>query len=107
MTIYNLVEGWTDPIDCIIKADGVALSLTGITVAIVASDKNGSSVTMPGTVSVTDAAAGKVRYAPSAATDLLNSRSPMNIRWRLTDGSGKIRFVPNAPNRDKWIISLP
>lgn len=107
MTTYNLVEGWTDPIDCIIEADGSALVLTGFSVALVAYDKNGTALTVAGTASITDAALGKVRYAPTAGDVLLlSANSPLKIRWKLTDGAGEIRYVPNA-DADKWIVRKP
>lgn len=105
METYNLVEGWTDPVDCILKADGVALNLTGITVAMLAYDRANTLLTLTGTVSVPSAATGQVRFTP-AATDLLNANSPMKVRWKLTDGAGKVRFIPNA-DADKWTVRKP
>lgn len=105
METYNLVEGQTDPIDCILKADGVALNLTGITVAILAYDRGNTLLALTGTVSVPSAATGQVRFSPTS-TDLLNTNSPMKVRWKLTDGAGKIRFIPNA-DADKWTVRKP
>ena len=104
-TIYNLVEGWTDPIDCILIADGSALNLTGITVAVVAYDASNAPLTLTGSVSIPSASLGQVRFSPSAG-DLVNSKSPMRIRWKLTDGAGKIRYVPNA-EPDRWNVRKP
>lgn len=106
MTEYLLVEGRTSPIDCIILADGVAMSLVSVTVSLKAYDKDGNLLTMPGTVTITDAAAGKVRYTPAGTSDLLNSKSPLRIRWILTDGSSKTAHVPSG-EPDKWTIQKP
>lgn len=110
MSTYNLVEGWTDPVDCTLKAaDGpasppVALNLTGLTVALLAYDKNDAPLTLTGTAVIQSASTGQVRFSP-AATDLKAENSPLKIRWRITDG-GKIRYVPNV-EPDTWIVRKP
>lgn len=101
-TIY-LVEGWTAPIDWQLLLDAAvpATALSG-SITLVAYDRHGDPLTMPGTFTITSAADWKVRYTPSSATDLLNANSPMKVRTKLADGS----FVPDgAP--DKWVVSKP
>lgn len=106
-TTYNLVEGWTDPIDCILQADGAALNLTGLSVSLLAWNKALSPLTVAGSVSVTSAAAGTVRYSPTSGDALiLHANSPVSVRWKLTDGSGKIRFIPNT-DPDRWVVRQP
>lgn len=103
MTIYNLVEGWTDPIDCILEADGVALNLTGYTVTMVACDKSNTALTVAGTVTVVSAATGQVRYTPTSSDVLLlNANSKVYVRWKIT-AAGKSRYIPNG-EPDQWIV---
>lgn len=101
----ELVQGWTDPINHILKADKVIVNLTGMTVALLLYDKLDALVAFTGTVSVPDAAGGKVRFSP-AANDFLAASSPYKMRWKVTDGAGKISFFPNQ-TAYPWIVRLP
>jgi hypothetical protein len=106
MTTYTLVEGWTSPIDCILLADGVAISLQGVTVDLLAYANTRNQLNVLGTVSVVDADAGIVRYTPTADDVLLlASNSPISVRWELTDSNG-IKYVPNGL-LDRWVINKP
>lgn len=115
MATYYFVQGRTDPIDMIVTLtdpDGVEVntSFAGFTVLLLATDRAGNAISMPGTTTIQDAANRQVRYTPAATTDLLASNSPMFIRWRITDGSGKITHAPSGGDLgrpDKWVIALP
>lgn len=91
-------EGWTERIKYNLTKkdeDGTEsiLDLSGLTVALVAFDKNRNAVTFSGTVGVDDAEAGTVYFDP-AASDLAVSSSPYSVTWRITDGVGKQAFFP-------------
>lgn len=104
MSTFNLVEGWTAPIDWQLLLDGAvpATSLSG-SITLFAYDRHGDLLPMPGTFTITSAAEWKVRYTPASATDLLTINSPMKVRARLPDGS----FIPDTPAADKWVVSKP
>lgn len=91
-----VVEGWTGALEFILKADGAAVDLTGITsVTVEAKKLDGSAVTLAGTTAVTDAANGKVTFSPAAA-DLKEADSPYLVRFKVTDGSSKITYFPSG-----------
>lgn len=106
----DLVQGWTDPIDYQLKkvaSDGTitVLNMTGMTLALDVFDGKGNSVTVSGTVSIVTPSTGTVRFAPASA-DLLNTKSPYEIRWKVTDGSGKVAYFPRS-EAEKWIVRRP
>lgn len=101
----ELVEGWTGVLDFILKADGVAVDLTGMTVELLLYKADGTQVDTTSDLTVTDAAAGTVRYSPDGA-DLLASETPHRSRFKVTDGSGKIVYFPNGA-MDRWLVRSP
>lgn len=103
MVIRDFVEGWTDPIDVQLRRDQAAFDATGSTIAVVAIDGNGTSVTLTGTVDWIDVTVGTVRYTP-AAGDLLASRSPLKVRFKVTSGSGAVSYHPKQ-GVETWRIS--
>lgn len=97
------VEGWTVPRDFILKVDGVIQDLTGLSVSLLAKDKDGTAITFTGTLAiVSPATQGKIRFSP-AATDLTVARSPIAVRWRVRDTSSKDQFHPNEAE-DIWLV---
>ncbi len=107
MTEY-LVEGWTERIVETLTTDGVAQNLTGLTVTMLLYDNTDTKITYGGTSGIVSAAAGTVYFDP-ASTDLLASKSPYSVRWKVTDGSGKVAYWPagqsDAPV--KWNVDKP
>ena len=97
-----VVEGQTAPIDCALYADGVVYSLVGCTVTTIATLLSGGAKTLAGTTSVTDAAAGKVRFSPDAA-DFLSAEFGYKIRFRVVRADSKIEFWPTG-ERETWIV---
>lgn len=91
----ELVTGWTGPLDFRLLADGAAYNLTGMTVELILTAQDGTSISTSGDTSVTDAATGTVRYLPDS-TDLVTSNSPISMRWKVTDGGGLIVFHPSG-----------
>lgn len=99
----NLITGWTEDIDYILKADDVVVNLSGMTVAIQAKDQNGNAISMSGSLVIQDAAAGKVRFSPAAGDISRVQSDTYYVRWKVTDGSGKISYFPNA-GAEQWTI---
>lgn len=109
MTMIELVEGRTEPIDLILRISvgGVwtALNLTGKEVALVLKDRNGAPITVdPGDVVITDASSGAVRYSPASTTTLTSALSPLSAHWRVrTTSTGKEFHIPTGA-ADQWKI---
>jgi hypothetical protein len=103
MAHYTVIAGTTSALQFQLLEAGAAINLTSITVTLLLSDKNGTTVSSPGTVSVTDATTGKVQLAPTDANVFVATNGPYTARWKLVDASSKISYVPSGP-RDVWEI---
>lgn len=91
-----LVEGWTGTIDCYLVADGAAYDLTGATVTLLLFTVDGGQVTLGGSVAISSpATAGHVTYSP-AVGDMYARYSPYRVRFKVVDGLGKVRYFPTA-----------
>lgn len=101
---YDIVEGTSSNLQFQLLENGVAINLTGITVTLLLEDRVGTTVTSPGTVTTVDATTGKVQLAPTGTSVFVASSGPYYARWKLTDGSGKVAYVPTS-NRDIWNIT--
>lgn len=88
-------EGWTAPIEYWLQHDGVSFNATGMTPSIVLKDRDGNAVVVSGTVEWADALTSKIRFNP-ANTDFIASKSPYKLRWKVTDGSGKVAYYPQG-----------
>ena len=101
--MINLVEGWTVPIDYVVKADGTAVNLaTHTAIAIQAKDKHGVAITLAGAVSFYNRSSGVVRYSPTAS-DFDANHSPYYVRFKIADSDDKYAFFPDAEG-EKWVI---
>lgn len=89
----GIVEGWTGSIDFRLLADGSAQNLTGMTVVGVAYDRLRNPVVLTGDLSVLSATGGRVRLQPDTG-DFLESSSPYELRFKVTDG-GLDTFFPS------------
>jgi hypothetical protein len=89
----NITEGWTEPLDFELQADGVARPLIGASVAFLVWDKSNNVVTHTGTAVITAEATGLVRYSPVAG-EFLATGSPYRYRWQITQ-AGKVSTHPN------------
>lgn len=103
MANESLVEGWTEPIDVTLLADGTAIDGTGYSVALVLRDRHGELVELHGTVAWLVPASGTARYSP-AASDLNAAGSPFMARWKVT-ANGKDAYFPNG-EADHWTVRL-
>lgn len=97
-----VVEGQTAPIDYQILADGSAYSLVGSTVTVVGRKHNGTAISWAGSVTVTDAAQGEVRFSPDAA-DLVAADHVYYIRFRVVRTDGKIEYFPTG-EPESWVV---
>ena len=102
MAEYHITEGTTKRQDFILKADGVAVNLTGQTVTLLLKDRDGTTIDTTGDVTVPDAANGKVGYKPDTA-DLTAAKSPYSAKWKVADGTGDVDFHPSG-EPDVWVV---
>lgn len=86
----DLVEGWTSAIDFTLESNGAAANLTG---AAVEMEFDGTAAS--GTVDIVSPLTGRVRYSP-ADGDLSEQREPYDVRFKVTDGDGKVTYFPNG-----------
>lgn len=98
-------EGWTERIKYQLFRDGVAINLTGMSVALVGQTIAGATKTFAGTVGIDTPATGIVYLDPDPA-DLIESESPLQLRWKVTDGAGKKVFFPRL-TPEPWTIQIP
>lgn len=103
MAHYQIIEGTTSAIRFQLLEAGSAIDLTGATVTLLLSDKTGTTVSSPGTVTVTTASEGKVQLEPASISTFSALLSPYSARWKIVDGTGKIYYVPTGP-RDVWEV---
>jgi len=102
MLFDEYVEGWTAPIEYTLKHQDPATGATetfdasGMTPSLVLRDKNGIAIAFTGTVEWADDSVSKIRFNP-AATDLVATKSPYTLHWKVTDGAGKIAYYPQGP----------
>jgi len=101
--MINLVEGWTVPIDYVVKADGTAVNLnTHTAIGIQAKDAYGETIVLAGTAAFQDRPNGVVRYSPTAS-DFDANHSPYYVRFKIADSDDKYAFFPDAEG-EKWVI---
>ncbi len=103
MANYVIVAGTTSDLRFQLLEAGSPINLLGCTVALLLSDKSGNTISSPGTVLIIDSAEGKVQLTPSGTTVFVSANSPYTARWKITDASGKISYVPTG-SRDIWEI---
>lgn len=102
----NLVEGWTERIREVLKDNGIAIDLTTAqSVELLLYDKDGELVDFDGTSGIDTALTGIVYFDP-ADGDLLAAKSPYSVRWKVTDGPGKVFMVPQEV-ADQWDVRKP
>lgn len=96
--LMSIVEGWTGALPFTLKADGVPIDLTGLTVRIILKSADGTVVknTTSG-VTVTGSTSGQLEYAPSSSSgDLfLVSQEPYRVRFSVTDSTPRTVYFPN------------
>jgi len=100
----ELVTGWTEELLYTLKNNGVAVSLSGATVVLVARDSADNLLTLSGTVSVPGESTGQVQFAP-APSDITSANSPYRVRFKVTAADGRISYFPNK-EPERWIVKL-
>ncbi len=103
----DLVEGWTGRIIETLKSNNSPINLTGMTAQLFLYDNTGAPFPYTGTAGVLAGSEryGKVYFDP-AATDLLAIHSTYGVRWKVTDGNGKVVWFPNQV-LGQWYVSKP
>jgi hypothetical protein len=98
--LTEVVEGWSGALPFVLNADDVPVDLTGMFVAIVLKDNAGIVLLDSSSgLTVTSASQGAVSYSPatsSGANPFTVSRTPIYIRFRVSDALGKAVYFPNA-----------
>lgn len=97
MATYRIIAGTTAALRFQLLEAGAPINLTGATVTVLLSDRTGTAVASPGSVSVDDALNGKVSFTPTDANVFNAALSPYSIRWKVVDGSSAIYYVPTGP----------
>lgn len=103
MAKYVIVAGTTTALRFQLLEAGSPINLLGCTVELLLADRTGTTVSSPGTVTITDSDEGKVELAPTSTSVFVATSSPYTARWKITDASTKISYVPTGP-RDIWEI---
>lgn len=103
MSVYEVVEGTTNVLQFQLIENGTAIPLTNVTVTLLLEDRTGTALVSPGVVTITDATNGKVQFAPTNSSVFVAANGPYYARWKLTDGSSLIGYVPTS-TRDVWAI---
>lgn len=100
----DVVEGWTGPIDMILKIDGSPALFSGSSddVQLILRSADRQIISTTGEVYVLSATDGTVRFFPSIK-DLVAARGPYLARYKHTDAEGRIVFFPNGA-ADVWTV---
>ena len=83
--------------------DGEVIDLSGLTVTLTLTDRTGTAVASPGTVTVEDAANGLVQLAPTSTSVFTATLGPYYARWKLVNSLGAVSYVPSSA-KDQWNI---
>ena len=102
MITHKYVAGTTGPQDFRLLIDGVAADLTGKTVTLILTGRDGTVVDTTNDVSITGVTTGEVRYSPDS-TDVPAANTPYTARWAVTDAAGKVVFFPSGA-ADRWNV---
>lgn len=90
----GIAEGWSAPLDFKLYNDGAAQNLTSTTVTGQAFNRLKQPVVLTSDVSILSATEGTVRLTPDTG-DFIESGSPYELRFKVTDGTGAIAFFPS------------
>lgn len=96
MTIAERIEGQTDRLLLPLLDDGAAFDATGFTVSgVTITARDGTVVNVSGDFDWLSGSTSTVYYDPDAG-DFVAAKSPYNVRVKVTDADGKVRFYPNT-----------
>lgn len=83
----------TYPITATLKSNGSSVNLTGYTVTINITDKNGSPKVVNASVTITDAVNGRVSYTPGAGD--VDTVSSYLVEWKAVSPGGTPYHFPS------------
>lgn len=92
----------SEPQDFQLRDDGAAYDGTGITVTLEIAESTGATIATPPTVAWISAAAGTVRVSGVETLAV----GTYYVRYVLTDGAGKVGYIPNGRPPDIWYVVL-
>lgn len=99
----TLVEGWTGPIDMVLKGRGVEVDLTGATVELRLFDNAHAEILEAGQTTIgAIVISGEVTFLPSG-TDFVEAQSPYYARISVVDALGQQTFHPSG-DPDVWTV---
>jgi hypothetical protein len=101
---YTIISGTTALLRFQLLEAGSPIDLSGCTVTLLLSDKTGTAVTSPGTVTIEDATNGEVSLTPTNTAVFDSTLGPYMARWKIVDPSTKVYYVPSSATRDIWNI---
>src|SRR5690349_20992095 len=95
MAAYDIVVGWTAPVDITLLSKGQAPTgtMAGMTAELVLQDRDGVAINTTGDMSIPDTDVWIVRYTPDP-TDLVEGEYRMRVK--VTDGTGHVSYFPNG-----------
>lgn len=99
----TITEGETSSLRFQLLEDGVPIDLSTFSVALLLTDRFGTTVSTSGMVTLPDAANGYVDLTPDNADLFDVALSPYAARWQLTDGNGGVSYVPRGL-REQWTV---
>lgn len=101
-TTYDIVVGWTSPIDIDLKDNGDTPEGTlGGDVALILKDSSGNQLDLTGNVTIQDSSLWRVRLTPDASDFAVEGI--YRGRIKVTDANGRIAYFPNGIP-DTWIV---
>ena len=100
--VYEIVEGWSGPIDIDLLSQGAVPSgtMAGMSCELILRDLSGNTLSTSGDVSITDPVNWTVRYSPDVA-DLV--AGVYHGRVKVTDSGGLVTYFPSGA-WDIWQI---
>jgi hypothetical protein len=93
--LTEVVEGWSAALPFVLKADGTAVDLSGLTVTGEIHDRFRVAVLTSDTVSVTSSTGGYVAWTPNSS-DLSAARSPYSVRFKVADPTSAVVYFANG-----------
>jgi hypothetical protein len=96
---HDIPVGTSEPQDFQLRANGAAINGTGLTIGIEVYSGGVLLVTQP-TIAWLNQASGTVRVTGIEALTL----GSYEVRFKLTDGAGKIAYCPNGLKADDWQV---
>lgn len=92
---YDIVAGWTAPLDIHLLADDETPSgtMTGMTAELILRDRHNREIDTEGDVTIPDTDEWTVRYTPGE-DDLIPGEYRMRIK--VTDNGGDVAYFPNG-----------